>query len=449
MNEFNPDVRTFYLSQLLDKKDNGNVKIITGLRRTGKSILIKQFAKALEQEGVAQENIIRVDFEATGVRCYTSEETVTLIKRLCGSRKHVYLLLDEVSRVNDWETAINTVVDTMDADIYLIASNAGILSKKFRPNEEGTTDVINVLPFSMPEFIKRHEYVPSEEVYFPQKDHRVDYSGISFRGKDNINYSLEEVYYQYVRYGGMPVVSEQYSDNDRLRILFDAIYSNVVVRDILEYEKRNGRMITDPLLLTDVISIMIRSIGSHISATSVGNQLMTEKKASRAFKPATRTIETYMQALVESYMFSKVSRYDIRNNVVLKTLDKYYLVDTGLYNYLMGMNNQNRPAMLENLIYYELIRRGYTVYNGKIDRDEIDFVLQTSEGRVYVQSCYDLADDTGRKAVRALRRIRDSYPKIVAVFNGENRVLYDGIREVNALEFLMGADLPGGDRNYR
>ena len=293
-----------------------------------------------------------------------------------------------------------------------------------------------MLPLSFREFLDFHGYTVTERKS-PTGQMRkriLDAEGES--------YDPKELYQAYARFGGMPMLADVGLETDKVTAALDGVYSAVVVRDILEREKRKGqRTITDSLLLRKLMMFLADNIGNSVSATSIGNTLVSEgllENGSRKATPATQTIQAYIQALTESFIFYEIKRFDIKGKEYLKTLGKYYIVDIGLRNYLLGYRDGDSGHILENIIYFELLRRGYDVAIGKLDNKEVDFIATKTDEKKYIQVTESMnAPETRERELSPLRKIPDNYEKIVIAMECDLPQDQDGIKIVGAVDFLL------------
>ena len=309
--------------------------------------------------------------------------------RICPN-KRTYLFFDEVQKVHGWENAVNSFRVDFDCDIYITGSNAYLLSSELSTYLSGRYVEIKVLPLSFREFLDFHGYILTE----------------------------------------------------RKSPALDGVYSAAVINDILEREKRKGqRNITDPVLSKKIILFLADNVGNNTSATSIGNTLVNEgllENGTRKTKPAVQTIQAYIEALTEAYIFYEIKRFDIKGKEYLCTLGKYYIVDIGLRNYLLGYRDGDSGHILENIIYFELLRRGYDVAIGKIDNQEVDFIATKADEKKYVQVTESMnAPETRERELAPLRKIRDSYEKIVIALESNLTQTQDGIKIIRALDFLL------------
>lgn len=428
--------RDLYLRQLNAFRDTEMIKVITGIRRCGKSSLMKLMAHSLRSRGIADEQIIEMNFESMRFSDMTAKEFYRYICDRIVPGKRMYLFFDEVQRISGWENAVNSFRVDFDCDIYVTGSNAHLLSSELSTYLSGRYVEIKVLPLSFREFLDFHGYqVTERKALTGQIKKRItDAEGEICDPK--------ELYEAYAKFGGMPMLTDVGLEQDKVTTALDGVYSAVVVRDILEREKRKGqRTITDSLLLRKLMMFLADNIGNSVSATSISKTLVSEgllEDGKRTVKPATRTIQTYIEALTESFIFYEIKRFDIKGREYLKTLGKYYIVDIGLRNYLLGYRGGDTGHILENIVYFELLRRGYDVAIGKIDNKEVDFIATKADEKKYIQVTESMdAPETRERELSALRKIPDNYEKMVICMNTGLNQDQDGIRIINAIDFLL------------
>lgn len=428
--------RELYLRQLRAFRDTEMIKVITGIRRCGKSSLMKLMAQYLRDSGVEDKQVIEINFESMLFSEMTVQEFYAYISDRVISGKRMYLFFDEVQRIDGWEKAVNSFRVDFDCDIYITGSNAHLLSSELSTYLSGRYVEIKVLPLSFQEFLDFHGYQVEE------------YKSLTGRIKKRIKndvgevFDARELYEAYAKFGGMPMLADVGLEQDKVTAALDGVYSAVVVRDILEREKRKGqRTITDSLLLRKLMMFLADNIGNIVSATSIGNTLLSEgllEDGKRKAKPATHTIQAYIEALKESFIFYEIRRFDIKGREYLKTLGKYYIVDMGLRNYLLGYRDGDTGHILENIIYFELLRRGYDVAIGKIDKKEVDFIATKTDEKKYIQVTEAMTSyETRERELSPLRKIPDNYDKIVIAMNTGLDQDQDGIKIVNAIDFLL------------
>lgn len=429
--------RELYLQQLKAFQDTEMIKVITGIRRCGKSSLMKLMADELRHSGKEDKQIIEINFESMRFSEMTVKEFYDYIAERIVPEKRMYLFFDEVQRIDGWENAVNSFRVDFDCDIYITGSNAHLLSSELSTYLAGRYVEIKVLPLSFREFLDFHGYRVEEYQSLAGKTKRriKDASGEAFDPK--------ELYEAYAKFGGMPMLADVGLEQDKVAAALDGVYSAVVVRDILEREKRKGqRTITDSLLLRKLMMFLADNIGSTVSATSIGNTLVSEgllEEGKRKAKPATHTIQTYIEALKESFIFYEIKRFDIKGREYLKTLGKYYIVDIGLRNYLLGYRDGDTGHILENIIYFELLRRGYDVAIGKIDSKEVDFIATKTDEKKYIQVTESMtAPETRERELAPLEKIADNYEKIVIAMDPGLMQDQAGIKIMSAIDFLLG-----------
>ena len=428
--------RELYLEQLKAFRDTEMIKVITGIRRCGKSSLMKLMANELRTSGILEEQIIEINFESMRFSDMSAKEFYAYVTEQAAPGKRMYLFFDEVQRISGWENAVNSFRVDLDCDIYVTGSNAHLLSSELSTYLSGRYVEIKVLPLSFREFLDFHGYTVT---------HRKSPTGQMRKrilDAEGESYDPKELYQAYARFGGMPMLADVGLETDKVTAALDGVYSAVVVRDILEREKRKGqRTITDSLLLRKLMMFLADNIGNSVSATSIGNTLVSEgllESGSRKTKPATQTIQAYIQALTESFIFYEIKRFDIKGKEYLKTLGKYYIVDIGLRNYLLGYRDGDSGHILENIIYFELLRRGYDVAIGKLDNKEVDFIATKTDEKKYIQVTESMnAPETRERELTPLRKIPDNYEKIVIAMECDLPQDQDGIKIVSAVDFLL------------
>ena len=428
--------RDLYLNQLIAFQDTEPVKVITGIRRCGKSSLLKLMIQHLLAGGVEPGQIIIMNFESMDYRGMTVEELYAYVKERILPDKRMYLFFDEIQRIIDWQDAINSFRVDFFCDIYVTGSNAHLLSSEISTYLTGRFVEIKMLPLSFKEFLDFHGFAVME--------YKSPAGDLRRRVKDSEGnpYELNELFEAYMRFGGMPGIADVGLEQDKAWTLLDGIYNTVVVRDILERERRRGqRQITDPELLRKLVLYLADNIGNSTSATTISNTLVSkgmlaERKRSGA--PAVQTIQAYVAALVESYIFYEIKRFDIKGKGYLSTLGKYYIVDTGLRNFLLGYRNMDIGHAIENIVYFELLRRGYDVAVGKIGDCEIDFIATKVDEKRYFQVTENMdAETTRERELEPLRQIRDNFEKSVIVLDSHQTVTQDGIKIIKLLDFLL------------
>ena len=428
--------RDLYLNKIIAFQDTEPVKVLTGIRRCGKSSLLKLMAAHLKDAGITDEQIVEMNFESHEFRTMTADDFYSYVKQRVMPGKRMYLFFDEVQRVPDWEGAVNSFRVDFDCDIYITGSNAYLLSSEYSTYLSGRCVEIKVLPLSFREFLEFHGFAirETQSALGGMRKQVLDQNGE--------RYELREVFDAYMRFGGMPGIADVGLDQEKAMVLLDGIYSTVIVRDILEREKRRDqKRITDPILLRKIILFLADNIGNSVSVSSMGNVLVNEgllEDGKRKGMPSAHTVQAYVNALLESYFFYETKRFDIKGKEFLRTLGKYYIADIGLRNYLLGFRDRDRGHTLENVVYFELLRRGYQISIGKYAVAEVDFVAQKQGVLTYFQVTADMtSEETFEREMRSLRSIRDNYEKIVLTLDRFTSGNYEGIQVVNVLDWLI------------
>ena len=428
--------RDLYLSQLIAFQDTEPVKVVTGIRRCGKSSLLKLMQNHLLDTGIRQAQIIAMNFESMEYRKMDVQAFYEYVKGKILPDRKMYLFFDELQRLDRWEDAVNSFRVDFDCDIYITGSNAYLLSSEYSTYLGGRYVEIKMLPLSFKEFLEFYGY----EV----RDYKAPGGGIKKRAYDSNGEMVqwEDLFEAYVRYGGMPGIADVGLEQDKVLALLDGVYSAIVVRDILEREKRRGqRQITDAVLLRKVILFLADNIGNNTSLNSISNTLVSEKLLEdrvKQGKPATQTLAAYVGALQEAYMFYEVKRFDVKGKAELKTLGKYYIVDVGLRNYLLGYRDVDTGHIIENIVYFELLRRGFDVAIGKVGDKEIDFIATRDDVKIYYQVTDDMtARSTAERELAPLMSVRDNYEKVVIAMSTNSTASVDGIKIVRLIDFLL------------
>ena len=428
--------RDRYLKKLIGFQDTEPVKVITGIRRCGKSSLLKLMTRHLRETGIEQEQIVEMNFESHDFRSMSSDEVYHYVKEKAVPGKRMYLFFDELQRIDAWEDAVNSFRVDLDCDIYITGSNAYLLSAEYSTYLSGRCVEIKMLPLSFREFLDFHNFEVQETNSALGGTRRQVFD------KNGERYNLREVFDAYMRFGGMPGIADIGLDQEKALSLLEGIYSTVVVRDILEREKRRGqRQITDSALLRKIVLFLADNIGSSVSVSSIGNTLMNEgllEDGKRKGTPSTHTVQAYIGALLESYFFYEIKRFDIKGKEYLRTLGKYYIVDIGLRNFLLGFRNRDSGHAIENVVYFELLRRGYDVAIGKIDNQEVDFIATTADDKLYIQVTESMqSEDVRERELSPLQKIRDNYEKLVLSLEPGLDTSYEGIKSLNLIDWLL------------
>ncbi len=430
--------RPNYLKKLIGFKDTEPVKVITGIRRCGKSSLLKLMIEHLKQNGVLPSQILYVNFESFEFVEFNSTKLYNYVKERIVANKRMYLFFDEVQRVKNWENAINAFRVDFNCDIYITGSNAYLLSSEYATYLSGRCVEIKMLPLSFVEFIDFNDLSLKTEVgaLGDKRTYAEDSSGSK--------YPLKEVFNSYLKFGGMPGITELGLDQEKSLMLLDSVFSTIIVRDILDLANlREKGPINDSVLLKKIVMFLSDNIGNNVSLSSIGNTLSNEgllEDVKTKGKVSVHKLQYYVNSLLESFFFYEIKRFDIKGKEYLKTLGKYYIVDLGFRNLLLGYRNRDTGHVLENIVYLELLRRGYDVAIGKIDNLEIDFIAQKADEKLYIQVTDDMSiSSVTQRELAPLKKVKDNYPKFVLALNLGLETNYDGIKILNVIDWLVAS----------
>lgn len=394
--------RTEYLNKLIAFKDKQLIKIVTGIRRCGKSTLLEMYQNWLKEQGATDEQIISINFEDIDYEELTDyKKLYAYIKEHLAKNKMTYIFLDEVHHINDFPKIVDSLYIKKNIDIYITGSNAYMLSSEIATLISGRYVQIEMLPFSFKEYMEST-------------------GNMNDRG---IKYA------EYLESSSFPYALELKGQPNELRDYLEGIYNTIVVKDIV-----NRKKITDTMMLKSLLRFVFDNIGSPLSSKRIADTMTSDGR-----KIDAKTVDKYLEALSESYVIYQAKRYNIKGKQYLKTLDKYYIVDIGMRYMLLGSRSTDAGHILENIVYLELIRRGYDVYVGKVDEFEVDFVAQNGRGTVYYQVALTVRDEkTLERELRPLQLIRDHYPKYILTLDDDPEAQYEGIRRINARDWLLG-----------
>lgn len=399
--------RPIYLNKLLSFKDKEQIKVITGIRRCGKSKLLDMFIEHLKLNGVKQENIIKYDFESLKYKDMTYqklyEEVIEKGKNTTGK---IYLFFDEIQKVEQWELAINSFRVDLDADIYITGSNAYLLSSQLATYLSGRYVEIKVLPLSFKEFLEFDTFAE--------------------------NVTISQKFALYLRYGGMPMLADFNFNEEAINQVLDGIYSSVIVKDVI-----NQADVRDIDLLEKIVRFLADNVGNATSTNNIKNLLLSEKRIDK--KTTAATVDNYINLLKNAFIFYNTLRFDIKGKDYLKTQSKYYIADMGLRNYLLGFRNIDRGHILENVVFLELLRRGYQINIGSLGDKEVDFIASKSSEKIYIQVTETMLNENTRKRELApLLAIKDNYQKIILttdeLFSNSDE---NGIKIINIIDWLL------------
>ena len=399
--------RPEYLTRLIQSKDDDLVKIITGIRRCGKSSLLDLFHQYLLQSGVLDDHIIHMNLESLRFRNLSNYlNFYDYVSERIPKNGKTYLIFDELQVINHWEKAIESFRLDFDVDIYITGSNAYLLSTEFSTLLSGRYVEIRMLPLSFKEFLNFYKF--------------------------DENITIEEKFQKYLQFGGMPILREYQFNELRSNQALEGIYSTVVLKDILQ---RNNQ--TDQLMLNKITLFLCSNIGNITSPNNIGNVLSHEGEINNK-NIAGKTVNKYIDMLRSAFIFYSVGRYDIKGKQLLKTLEKNYIIDMGFRNMLLGYRDADRGHILENIVFLELIRREYRVYIGKVGETEVDFVCEKPNEKIYIQVTETIgSQETLERELRPLRMISDNYEKIILSMDRNYINSYDGIKSLNLIDWLL------------
>ena len=398
--------RELYIEKIKPFIDKDIIKVLTGIRRSGKSVMLKLIMEELKQNKIDEKQFININFEnLINIELTTADKLHEyILKKASEIKKKCYIFLDEIQEVKDWEKCINSlrVNEEYDFDIYITGSNAKLLSGELSTYLAGRYIEFVIYPFSFKEFLETLKSIQQDV-------------------------STREAFQKYVKFGGMPFLYNlAFEEEASLQYLKD-IYSSIILKDITQRNK-----IRDTDLLERVISYLIMNVGNNFSATSISKFFKSENR-----KVSVETILNYIKAAEESFLIYKVSRDDLVGKKILNVNEKYYIADHGMREAILGSNQRDINQIFENIIYLELLRKGYNVRVGKVDNLEVDFVCTKGNEKIYVQVTYLLASpETIEREFTSLEKIDDNYPKYIISMD-EFDMSRNGIIHINIIDFLM------------
>lgn len=402
--------RDEYLNQLKKWKDEQVIKVITGIRRCGKSTLLEMYRDYLKSEGVSDDRIISINFEELEYEELSDYKALyNYIKERLHKTETTYIFLDEIQQVENFQKAVDSLYVKKNTDIYITGSNAYLLSGELATLLSGRYVEINMLPLSFAEFCQ-----------------------IKKSGDKN------ELFAEYMKNGGLPYITNFGDDSEKIDTYLEGIYNTIIVKDIEERQKRresdpDKRKVTDIALLKNISRFLAGSIGSPISVKSIADYVTSSGR-----KVSQNTVDDYVEALTEPYIFYPVERYDVLGKQLLKKNRKMYIVDLGLRRHLLARQRYDLGFSLENVIYFELLRRGYSVNIGKVGATEIDFVARKNDNVSYYQVTASMTEEsTFEREMSPLKGITDNYPKTVITLDRFTLGNYEGIEVVNAVDWLL------------
>ena len=398
--------RDEYIKKIVPFIDKDVIKVLTGIRRSGKSVMLKLLMEELKNRGINENQFIYINFENLKYRKLKNYERLYdfILNKVDDKYKSYYIFLDEIQEVEEWERCVNSlrVDEDFNFDIYITGSNAKLLSGELSTYLAGRYIEFVVYPFSFKEFFE----------IMKEKNKEID---------------LKEAFQDYVKFGGMPFLHNlDYNFEASMQYLQD-LYASIILKDITQ---RNNIRDTD--LLERIINYVVMNIGNTFSATSISKFFKSENR-----KVATETILNYIKACEEAFLVYRVARNDLLGKKILNVNEKYYIADHGIREAIMENNQKNINQVLENIVYFEMLRRGYNVKIGKVDNLEVDFVCKKNDETIYIQVSYLLAsEDTKEREFSVLENIKDNYPKYVLSMD-EFNMSRNGIKHMNLIEFLI------------
>ena len=401
--------RKEYLRQLASWKDEQVIKVVTGIRRCGKSTLLAQYQDWLRANGISDEQIVSVNFEELEYEeLLDYRKLYAYLKERLIPGKTTYIFLDEVQKVADFEKVVDSLYVKPDVDIYITGSNAYMLSGDLATLLTGRYVEISMLPLSLKEFLTITQL--NEE------------RGLA----------------EYLKCGGLPYIAKMDRTAEKVETYLEGIYNTVIVKDIEDRQARkesepSKRKITDISLLKTIAKYLASVVGSPVSIRGITDYLISGGR-----KVSPNTVNDYVEALTESFIFYPAERFDVAGKQLLKVNKKYYIVDLGLRNHIVPRRNYDIGFSLENVVYFELLRRGYKVMIGKLGSQEVDFVAEKQGEYVYYQVTADMtAQETFEREMRPLKQIRDNYEKVILTADYMTVGNYDGIRVKNLTDWLL------------
>lgn len=394
-------IREEYLKKLFELKDSDLIKVVTGVRRCGKSTLFEQFQDYLIKRGILKEQIIYINFEDYDNEKYLEPKALyEHIKSLIKPGRKNYIFLDEVQNVKDFQKVVDSLYIKKEVDLYITGSNAYFLSSDLATLLSGRYIEIKMLPLSFKEYV------------------------LNSGSKDN----LETKYRDYILNGSFPYTLELKNNERVVKDYLEGLLNTIVIKDIIQRNNFN-----DVILFQSVLKYLFDNIGNLVSSKKIADSLTSNGR-----KVDSKTIERYLNALIESFVIYRASRFNIKGKEYLKSLEKYYVVDIGLRHALLGQSNIDVGHMLENIVYLELIRRGYDVYVGKYNDLEIDFVAKDDKNISYFQVAATVRDENVlKRELTPLRSIKDQYSKYLLTLDNDPDTDFDGIQKLNVLEWLI------------
>ena len=398
--------RQEYLKQLISFKDKDLIKIITGIRRCGKSTLFDIYIDYLKKQGISEKQIIKINLEDPDMSFDNYMELYNYVKDKLNEDKKNYVFIDEVQNIENFQKAVDGLYINKNIDLYITGSNAYLLSGELATLLSGRYVEIKMLPLSFKEYLSAFE--------------------------ENID--KQEKLLDYFKYGSLPQTVELFkTDPDLINSYLDGVFSTVIYKDIMIKNNINNK-----LILESILKYIFNNIGSQISTKKISDTLTSMNRAT-----SNHTVENYISAFLEAFLLYKVDRFEVKGKNILSSGYKYYLVDLGFRTYLLGKKSgQDMGHILENTVYLELLRRGYKVYTGKVEDLEIDFVAENKNGLTYYQVSLTTRDEkTLERELKPLKKTGDFYPKYLLTMDRDLEADYDGIRKINVIDWLLDTNM--------
>lgn len=392
--------RSSYINKLIKLRNKQIIKVITGIRRSGKSTLLLQYIDYLKSDGINDDRIIYLNLESAKYDFITNyHDLYAYINQKIGSKELHYVIIDEIQNVSGFEKAVNSLTIDFNVDLYLTGSNANMLSSELATLLSGRYVEIRMLPLSFYEYYQVYD-----------------------------NASKEDVFYRYLKYGGFPFLAKE-NDDDIITSYLDGIYNTIILKDVV---KRNS--VKDISLMEKILKMILSSIGSPISSSSIVKVLKNEQR-----NVSNETIDKYLNMFESAYIIDRTIRYDVKCKDYLKTLGKCYVADIGLRNYILGYRQIEPSQAIENIVYMELLRRGYKVDTGKIGDNEIDFVARKQDVIEYYQVSYTVnnSNETLMREIRPFNSISDHYSCYLLTMDRDFVTDIDGIRKLYLIDWLL------------
>ena len=390
--------RTEYLEKLKKWKDKDLIKVVTGIRRCGKSTLFELFIEYLKTIGIEENHIISINLENPDNDFENYKDFYKFVKQQIKDEKQYYIFLDEVQNVPEFQKAVDGLYILKNVDVYITGSNAYLLSGELATLLTGRYIEIKMYPLSFKEYIEYYQKDADEKIY------------LNYINRSSCPYALK------------------LEDETEIDDYLDALYNTIILKDVAQRRK-----IADTSMLKTVAKFMFNNIGNCLSIKKIADTLTSDGRPI-----SVHTVENYLDALVESYVFNKVPRFDVKGKQYLQSGEKYYATDVTMRYALLGRRNIDAGHMLENIVYLELIRRGYKVYIGRTGEKEVDFVAENKEGFTYFQVAYTTREQsTLERELTPLQEINDHYPKYILTMDIDPIADFDGIKKINVLDWLV------------